>query len=374
MVTAASYEVRAFGVRSGMPIAEAFRLAPHAIYLPGRLGTYGPYSKRVRAVIERYAPVVQAASIDEFYLDLRGCERLYRQPGDLSGDHTIARVVGEMRVAIDAEIGLPASVGIGSTRAVAKIASALAKPAGVFLVPGGREREVLGGLPARKFPGIGPVAERRLWDAGVETIEDLLSMPPGPERGRLQRLLAMVERGIDGRLQGPLGRERPAFHEHDPEGVKLGSISNERTFSADVGDVAAVRAQVAALVERVCWRARKRGIRARTVSVKLRYSDFETLSRSRTIRPTHEEEQIRKCALALFDQARTRDLPVRLVGVTLSNLMPAERQLSLPFDAPHRPHVGAAIDRVRQQFGYNALRLGAAAGGEDPASRWRESL
>ena len=159
VVTACSYEVRAFGVKSGMAISEAVKLAPHAIFLPTRHGVYTPYAGRVREVLVRHTPSVQTASIDEFYLDFTGCERLYRAAGDGDGDATIERTVRAMCAQIRAEVGLPASAGIGVSRTIAKIASGAAKPAGVRMIRAGDERGFLSPLPVRKFPGIGPVTE-----------------------------------------------------------------------------------------------------------------------------------------------------------------------------------------------------------------------
>lgn len=368
VVTAASYEVRAFGVRSGMPISEAVRLAPHAIYLPTRHGTYSPYARRVREILERYTPIVQTASIDEFFLDFTGCESLYRQPSDADGDATIERTVRQMRERIQIEVGLPASAGIGSTRAIAKIASGVAKPAGVRMVRPGQEREFLTPLPVRKYPGIGPVTERRLKEAGIETLGDLVSLPRGRRRARFAELADAVRRQMSGTVISTLGRDRPAFLEHDPELDTVGSISNERTFSEDVGDTRSVERQLLALVERVCWRARRREIRARTVCLKLRYSDFHTITRSRTIPATNRDALVWRCILELYRAARDPAKRIRLVGVQLSNLLGPEQQLPLPLEPTERAPVGAALDVVRDRYGFDAIRLGSAGG----ASRWLE--
>ena len=360
VVTAASYEVRRFGVRSGMAMGEAQRLAPDAIYLPTRHGTYTPYAKQVRAVLDRYTPVVRTASIDEFFLDFSGCERLYRQPDDADDDATIERLLWHIRDTIQEEIGLPSSVGIGATRSIAKIASGRAKPAGVMLVPVGGERAFLSPQPVRRFPGIGPVAERRLHDYDIETIGQLLDMPAGPLRDRFVGIRSRILRSIDGSRAGSLARERPAFLEHDAKGAMVGSISNERTFHADVGDVRQVLDQLSALSERVCWRIRRRDTRARTITLRLRWSDFHTITRSRTIRPTNDEGEVFEVVRELFGRADTRRLPYRLVGVGLSNLAPADRQLELPLRRKARPKVGRAVDEVRSQFGYDAIRLGVA--------------
>lgn len=151
-----------------------------------------------------------------------------------------------------------------------------------------------------------------------------------------------------------LGRERPAFQEHDPAGSDLGSISNERTFREDVRDPDCIDGMLCSLCERVCWRARKRGVKARTVSLKLRYADFHTLMRSRTITPTCSELELYPVIRELFDRARTRRTPIRLLGICLSNLRPSDVQL--PLFEGHEP-LHRAIDGVRTRYGYDALRI-----------------
>jgi DNA polymerase-4 len=151
-----------------------------------------------------------------------------------------------------------------------------------------------------------------------------------------------------------LGRERPAFQEHDPEGCAVGSISNERTFREDVRDPASIQRMLSALCERVSWRARRRGVRARTVTLKLRYADFQTLSRSRTIAPTSSELELYPIVRDLFLRARRRPLAIRLLGVALSNLGPYDAQLPL-FDDDRALH--RAVDGIRERYGYDALHV-----------------
>jgi DNA polymerase-4 len=292
VVTAASYEVRVYGVRSGMSLSKAAQLAPHAIFVPTRHSLYMPYANRVRELAEQYTPVTQVASIDEMFLDFSGCEELYRKPGDVDADATIERVVRALTDEIQKRIGLPSSAGIATSRSVAKVASGLAKPRGVLLVPAGAERELLAPLPVRKFPGIGPVAERKLHALGLTTLGQVAEA----ESAVLERVFGAwtrtIRRGVRGEGPHELGRERPAFQEHDERGLALGSISNERTFRDDVSDPARIEKVLSALCERVCYRARSRGVKARTVTLKLRYSDFETISRSRSITPTASEFEL----------------------------------------------------------------------------------
>jgi DNA polymerase-4 len=357
VVTAASYEVRALGVRSGMSLRDAVQRAPDAIYLPTRHGVYGEYSERVRRIAEGYTPVSQVASIDEMFLDFSGCERLYAAPGDAGPDVTIERTVHRLTDEIQARVGLPASVGIATSRAVAKVASASAKPRGVLMVPAGGELQFLGPLPVRRFPGIGPVAQRRLEEFGIRTLADLVAAEPRALRGVFGAWAEPIVRACRGQGMHELGRERPAFQEHDPEGSDLGSISNERTFREDVSDPACLQSMLCSLCERVCWRARKRGVKARTVTLKLRYADFQTLQRSRTIIPTCSELELYPIVRALFTRARSRRTAIRLLGLKLSNLQPCAAQLSL-FDQNECLH--RAMDGIRTRYGYEALRLALA--------------
>jgi DNA polymerase-4 len=353
VVTASSYEVRALGVRAGMSLKTAHELAPHAVYLPTRHGVYGDYAARVRRIAEGYTPSTQVASIDEMFLDFSGCENLYQRVGDADSDATIERVVRALTDEIEARVGLPASAGIATSRSVAKVASGLAKPHGVLLVRAGTELALLASLPVRKFPGIGPVAEQKLHAQGLRTLGEVAAAPSALLRRIFGGWAESIQRGCRGQGPHAIGRERPAFQEHDPEGCDVGSISNERTFREDVRDPVSIDAMLCSLCERVCWRARSRGIKARTVTLKLRYADFETLSRSRTITPTASELELYPVVRELFDRARRRRRAIRLLGIALSNLGPYDQQLQLFDDGSlHR-----AIDGTRERYGYDALHI-----------------
>jgi DNA polymerase-4 len=353
VVTSASYEVRAFGVRSGMSIREASERAPaDAVFVPGHHDEYADYSRRAREIVERYSPDVIAASIDEHYLDFGGCERMYRQAGDADDDATIERTVRAMTAAIARELGLPASAGIATSKSTAKVASALAKPQGVLLVRAGAEAATLAPLPVRKLPGIGAVMEARLQSIGIATLGELAAASVE----RLRPIFGAYAAGIHAASRGDgsaeLGRERPAFREHDPRGAVAGTISNECTFAETTGDTALE--VLSGLCERVASRARRRGVAAAQVTLKLRYTDFDTITRGRTIAPTNAELEVYRAALELYRGARARDLPIRLLGVQLAKLRLDAIQLPL-FDAGERR--GVAIDRVRDRFGYHAVHL-----------------
>ena len=359
VVTSSSYEARALGVRSGMSIRDASRLAPDAIFVSGHHDEYGKYSRAAREIVERYSPIVVAASIDEQYVDFHGCEAMYRKPDDPDDDATILRVVRSITAAIQEELGLPSSAGIATTKSTAKIACGLAKPAGVLFVPAGVEEVALAPLPVRKLPGIGPVSEAKLQRIGVHTLGDLVIAPEAPLRAIFGAYTAGIRRAARGEGSNELGRERPAFREHDPEGEYVGSISNERTFgersSADTASI------LCGLCERVAGRARARGVRAGRVTLRLRYSDFQTLTRSRSISPTSVDVEIHEVALGLYRRARTRSLPIRLLGVALSKLSLDEGQQKLaPFEASDRR--GEAVDAIREKFGYDAVHLATTLG------------
>jgi DNA polymerase-4 len=272
--------------------------------------------------------------------------------------------------AIHDDLGLPASAGIATSKVMAKVASNLAKPRGVMLVPAGVEREVLAPLPVRSFPGIGPVGEGKLRAAGFETLGAIAAAPLGALQAIFGAWAPSILHGVQGQGSGALGRERPAFSEHDPEGETAGSISNERTFLEDVTDPASIESVLCGLCERVCWRARKRRIKARTVTLKLRYRDFHTLTRSRTLSPTSSELELYPVVKEMLALARTRSLAVRLLGIQLSNLGVFE-QLSL-FGQHER--VSGVVDGIRERYGFSMVTLATQLGGSGKTLVGRRSV
>ncbi len=320
-------------------------------------GLYGEYASRVRRIAEGYTPVSQVASIDEMFLDFSGCESLYFLEGDTGSDFTIERVVRKLTDEIQSRVGLPSSAGIATSRSIAKVASGVAKPRGVQLVPAGTERAFLGPLAVRKLPGIGPVAEQKLHAIGLMTLGDVMGAPLPVLRGIFGAWAEPIQRSCRGEGAHELGRERPAFLEYDPKGGALGTISNERTFREDVRDPTSIESMLCSLCERVCWRARKRGVNARTVTLKLRYADFQTIQRSRTVLPTCSELELYPVIRDLFERARKRRTAIRLLGICLSNLRAADEQLCL-FDHGERLH--RAVDGIRERYGYAAMRIALA--------------
>jgi DNA polymerase-4 len=200
------------------------------------------------------------------------------------------------------------------------------------------------------------VGEAKLRAAGLETLGAVAEAPLADLQKIFGAWAGSIARGVQGQGSGDLGRERPAFAEHDPEGETVGSISNERTFREDVTDPASIEAVLCGLCERVCWRARKRHVKARTITLKLRYADFHTLTRSHTTMATNSELEMYPIVKEMFATARTRPLPIRLLGMQLSNLGVFE-QLSL-FDRNER--VGAVVDTIRERFGFSTVSLATA--------------
>ena len=352
VVSACSYEVRRFGVRSGMALRDAAKLAPQAIFLPGRIDVYSDYAERVREIARRFSPEVQIASIDEMYMSFQGCERLYYKPEDSSGDATIERVVRTMTATIRSELNLPSSAGIATSRSMAKVACGLAKPEGVRLIAAGEEAGTLAPLPVRKLPGIGPVAEAKLDRMGIHTLGQVAGLSVRELRGVFGAWAESVKRTAQGAGVAELGRERPAFREYDVDGSVIGSISNERTFSKNVRDSEELSSMLCALSERVCWRARQRGVKARTITLKLRYSNFQTFTRSMSVPLTDSEAEVHRVVQNLYAKNFDRRRAVRLVGIALSNLE-LSRQLPL---IPTDERLNEAVDEIRERFGYNAVR------------------
>ena len=344
VVASASYSARAFGVRSAMPTAQALRLCPQAIILPPRHKIYGEYSVRMMAILSEYTPLIQPLSLDEAFLDVTGYKARWDSPEEL------ARQLQERLLA---ELGLTASMGLASNKLVSKIASGLEKPRGFVVVPPGREAEFLAPLPVEKLWGVGEVTAGSLHEIGISTIGQLAELTAAQleaQFGRRGRDLHRQARGID---------DSPVVVEREEK-----SLSRETTFAQDVGDRQVLRKKLFVLSESVARRMRKRGLRGRTVKLKLRYSDFETLTRQATMAtPTDLEQVIFDQAAMLLDRAWDRSRQVRLIGVGVSKFDAEESQLSL-FEGAGDGRIeklrrlSQSVDRIRQKYGDEAIRRG----------------
>ena len=335
VVSAASYEARAFGVHSAMPLRTAARRCPQGAFLPGRPERYRELSEQVMEIFASFTPLVEPISLDEAFLDVTGS-------GMAFGDgETIARQI-KQRV-ID-EIGLVVSVGVATNKLCAKVASDLRKPDALVVVPPGEEAAFLAPLPIRRLWGVGPRAQAVLTEYGVTTIGQLAALPVDTLHRRFGRHgddLATRARGIDDAAVEPT---------HAPK-----SIGHEHTFDVDSADPRRLEATLLDLSESVGNRLRRHHLAAGAVQLKLRYEGFETLTRQATLaQPTRDSAPLYHMALALLRRTLVAGRGVRLIGLTAISLSDAQ-QLTL-FDAPdRRDRLTESIDLVRQRFGDAAI-------------------
>ncbi len=355
VVCSASYETRAFGVRSAMPIAQALRLCPDAMCVPVPRAACGATSKAIAAVLGRFTPVVEAASIDEWYLDLTGTEALH---GHESLEQTAARI----RQTVHKETGMWLSIGGGASKLVAKLAAERAKPrpgsaaTGVRIIEDGGEQDFLATLTLAELPGVGPKLQEKLKGLGLVRVEDVLPH----DRSTLARWLGRrPAEWLYARVRGV--HSAPV----EPRGVAK-QISRESTFARDVADDSQLSAHLRALVAKAAAELRDERLAARSVSVKLRDADFTTRLASRTLpEPLESDRAIGDVAVALLKKLRAaRRHPARLVGVALGGLVAARdaEQLGLfhgatpPIERAEDRALSRAVDRVRERFGDGAIR------------------
>ena len=311
VVATANYEARKFGIQSAMSSAEALRRCPHAVFLRPRHSIYREYSQAVWTTVRGVVPTVERTGLDEGYLDI----------GEVAHDFLAARKVAEaVQTAVRASSSLTCSLGVATSKVVAKIASDLRKPGGLTVVTAGTEAAFLDRFSVRRLPGVGPKAEERLVAAGVDTIGALARLDDADLRnllsGSVGRMLRDRARGID-----------PRKLELQSERI---SISVENTFERDLSDRALLHAELRRMAERVSAHLRESGRTARTVSTKLRYTDFSIRSRSTSLRVgIDDSEQIGALACGLLDRAlEDRPGALRLIGVGVSGLA-SYRQLAL---------------------------------------------
>jgi DNA polymerase-4 len=346
VVSAASYAARKFGVHSAMPLRTAYKLCPHAIFVDGHRERYVEYSRKVYAVLQNFSPRVAMASIDEAYLDLSGTERLLGPP--LAAAHSLHH-------AVRAATSLNCSIGAASSRLVAKIASDQAKPHGILWIPPGCEARFLAPLDVRKIPGVGKVTEQHLHECGIRKIGDLARLDQNfleQRFGKWGLALAGKARGEDagGWFEGEIG-----------EGDDPKSISHEHTFTVDTADPAALDAMLVRLSEMVSRRLRDHHLHARTIQIKLRYSDFSTFTRARTLdRATQIDTEFAQAVRDLFHRNWTKQ-PIRLLGVYAQSLKTGEGQTSLLDDANTERwrKTLAAVDKIREKYGDSTVSLAA---------------
>ena len=345
VVTAASYEARKFGVHSAMPLRTAEKLCPHAIFVDGHRDRYVEYSHRVRELLQHFSPLVEMASIDEAYLDMTGTERLHGPP--LRAAHTLHH-------RMKAETQLNCSIGIGTSRLVAKVASAKAKPNGVLWTAPGMEAIFLAPLDVGAIPGVGKVMEKNLHDLCVFRVGDLCKLNESflEERfGKWGMALAGKARGEDagGWFDSEVGSDT------EPK-----SISHEHTFNEDTASLEQLEPTLMRLSEMVGRRLREHGLHARTLQLKLRDASFHTVTRAHTLgAPTQMDTVIFEEIRRLFQVNWKPGTRVRLLGVHASSFENVEGQLGL-LDGEKQErwkHAIAAADKLRDKFGDSAVSL-----------------
>jgi DNA polymerase-4 len=354
VVCSASYETRRFGVRSAMPISRALRLCPDALCVPVPRGACSRKHHEIRGVLDRFAPAVQAASIDEWYLDLEGTDALYRGA-------PLEEIAHRVRDAVCAETGLTVSIGGGTSKLVAKLAVEKAKPktgaTGVHIVPPGAELEFMRQHVLADIPGIGPKTTVRLAERGLRTVNDVLAL----DDAALSRLVGESD------AHWLAERVRGVDHGEVAEREEARSISRDETFDVDINDDVLLEGELTELVSRAGADLRADELETRTITVRIRDADFRTRQASRTVDEALASDR------ALFAVAREllrklradRRAPARLLGVGLSNFTePPAKQLGL-FDAPRAPmetekdrELSRAVDAVRARFGRDAIGAG----------------
>ncbi len=343
VVAAASYEARAFGVRSAMPLARARRLCREGIFVPCDFKAYGDASQRVFQILHGYSPLVEPMSLDEAYLDLTGAQALLGQP-----DTVALRLRDEVKRAC----GLDLSIGIATCKLVAKVASDLRKPRGLVIVKPGEEAAFLRPLPLAKLPGCGPSTIKRLEPLGVGTIGDVAALPElllGELFGQYGRILHAHARGID---------PSPVLPPGDPK-----SISREVTFDEDLTDQARLRETALGLLQDVGHSLRAHGLAARTIGLKIRYQPFETHSRQATLAyPSDRDDELAQAFTRLLDEHLDRSRPVRLIGAGVSNLEARAVQLSLlESRTAERAALNDRLDALRERYGEHAIFRGTSS-------------
>jgi DNA polymerase IV len=345
VVAAASYAARKFGVHSAMPLHTAARLCPSAVFIEGSPHRYREYSRKIFAVLNGFSPQVEMASIDEAYVDLTGTERLWGPP---------LKMADALHQAIQTEANLKCSLGLASSRLVAKVSSDQAKPNGVLYIVPGQESRFLAPLDVRKIPGVGKRTEASLHNLGIRQVGDLARLEESflaSHFGRWGLALAGKARGEDagGWFDSAIGEAE------DPK-----SISHEHTFSEDTSDEERLETTLLKLSEMVAKRLREHRLYSRTIQLKLRDEDFSTVTRACTLdHATQLDGEVAVAVIRLFHHAWDGQTPIRLVGVHAGSLQPAEGQLNL-LEEPHVARLREAfrsVDHIRARFGENSISL-----------------
>ena len=334
VVTSCSYEARKFGVHSAMPAKLAKRLCPEAIFLRGDFESYSKYSKLVTDIIGDTVPVFEKSSIDEFYIDLTGFDKFFGS----------SKFTAELKKKVAAESGLPISYGLASNKLISKVATNEVKPNGQIEIPYGNEKNFLSPLNITKIPGVGKQTAMLLFKMGVETVKILSDIP-------LEMMYNLLGRsGIDLWRKANGIDESPVIPYHEAK-----SISTENTFQTDTIDVNFLHAELIRMTEKIAFQLREQNRLTGCITVKLRYSNFETFTRQLTIPYTNADHVILKTAKELFDKLYERRMLIRLIGVRFTHLIPGNYQIDLYEDTEQMINLYQAIDSVKKRFGEKML-------------------
>jgi DNA polymerase-4 len=351
VVSAASYEARKFGVHSAMPLRTAAKLCPHAIFVSGHPDRYREYSHKVYKVLNRFTPKLEMASIDEAYLDVTGTERLHGPP---------LRAAHHLHDMIKRETGLNSSIGIASSRLVAKISSDQAKPNGILFVVPGMEARYLAPLEVRKVPGVGKVTEKNLQRLGIHRVGDLAALG----EDILERRFGKWGLALAGKARG---EDAGGWFDTDiGENGDAKSISHEHTFNEDTADAEQLEATLSHLSQLVGRRLREHGLYARTIQLKLRTSNFHTITRAHTpARATQLDNEIFAEIRELFRGNWKRGSKIRLLGVHASGFDRGQGQLDLlnPQSQERWTRALETADKLRDRFGETAVSLASGMKG-----------
>jgi DNA polymerase-4 len=338
VVAACSYEARAFGLHSAMPIRTAYRLCPHGIYIHGSHGEFTYFSKAVKNILKQYAPVIQKASIDEFYMDFTGCRNVYG---------SLFAFASFLQREICEKLSLPCSIGIGSNKTIAKIGSDCMKPQGITYIMPGMEKEFLAPMPVETIPGVGKVTLKDLHSKGIYRICDITNLPQD------YFAAAYGKYGIDLYRKANGGGSEYLTLDREQK-----SISHERTFK-DVTSKQYLKEKLFELTGKACQELRDKGWEASTINIKLRYSDFKTLTRSKTIKPTDDDKTVFDVAWNMMMKAYTRRVAVRLIGVGLSRFNKFSEQEELfELEEIKRKKMLRAVNIIRSHYGYDIIKIG----------------
>jgi DNA polymerase-4 len=345
VVSAASYAARKFGVHSAMPLRTAAKLCPQAIFVDGHPERYREYSNKVYEVLNCFSPKLEMVSIDEAYVDMTGTERLHGPP---------LRAAHALHETMKTRTNLNCSIGIGASRLIAKVCSDQAKPNGVLRILPGGEIAFLAPLNVRKIPGVGKVMEKRLNERGIQFVGDLVKQDESwleKNFGALGIALAGKSRGLDAGAW---------FGNDIGEDMGPKSVSHEHTYGQDTADQVKLEATLSRLSEMVCRRLREQNLSARTFQLKLRYSDFSTITRARTLSSATAVDSEVLTAIRDMFRANWNRKAVRLLGVHAAHFEDESPQMNLDDGAAHNKWNQAlsAADRLREKFGESAISLG----------------